>query len=177
MKKEKLEHLITAIEAGLYTCNKKGNVFSWHKRQTKKLTPKKAGKAGYKNITICHGGKQEVVYVHHIVWVFFNRAFNHELQINHKNLNKSDNRLKNLEAITRKENCEHAKKNHAYGANRSLTYMEFKKLMRLKEAGKRVREIATHFNMTPSNVYHIGWGDTYKHFHARLKKLNQDLEN
>jgi len=47
-------------------------------------------------------------YIHRLIWMKANNRFIPEgFEINHKNLDKKDNRIKNLELITHKENIQH----------------------------------------------------------------------
>jgi len=61
--------------------------------------------AGYLKIGtyICSGGT-----VHQLVYESFKGMVPKGLQINHKNGNKTDNRLDNLEVVTQRENTKHA---------------------------------------------------------------------
>ena len=69
--------------------------------------------SGYCTVTLFKNGKHHVKTVHRIVMDSFT-PHNKKEQINHKNLNKHDNRIVNLEWCTRMENVYHAKRNGAY---------------------------------------------------------------
>lgn len=60
---------------------------------------------GYKNIII----KRSRFYVHRLVGETFLGPHNHDDVINHKNGNKKDNRVENLEWVTQLKNIEHSK--------------------------------------------------------------------
>ena len=67
---------------------------------------------GYLHIYLCKGGKRKTHRVHRLVLMTFNPCENsHELQVNHINELKDDNRLENLEWVTCKENCNHGTRN------------------------------------------------------------------
>ena len=46
--------------------------------------------------------------IHRCIWEAFNGVIEGRLEINHKNLDRQDNRLDNLELLTHKQNCQHA---------------------------------------------------------------------
>jgi hypothetical protein len=46
--------------------------------------------------------------IHRCIWEAFVGAIEGRLEINHKNLDRQDNRLDNLELVTHQQNCEHA---------------------------------------------------------------------
>ena len=46
--------------------------------------------------------------IHRCLWEAFVSPIEGRLEINHKNLDRSDNRLENLELVTHQENCQHA---------------------------------------------------------------------
>lgn len=64
-------------------------------------------KNGYYNVSL--SGKK--YYVHRIVAKYFCEGYSEELEVNHKDGDKSNNKAENLEWVTRVENVEHAKSN------------------------------------------------------------------
>mgnify|MGYP002621693445 CR=1 FL=1 len=65
-------------------------------------------KNGYRSITIAYRGSTISKYLHRLVMASFH-GINDELDVNHKNGVKTDNRLDNLEYVTRVENTKHAR--------------------------------------------------------------------
>ena len=63
---------------------------------------------GYWQIALCKDGKYTRRAVHRVMWEAFNGPIFGRLEINHKNLDRSDNRLKNLELVTHQQNIQHA---------------------------------------------------------------------
>ena len=86
-----------------YLVNETGKVFSKHRDIW--LKPYKVG-AGYHRVGLYYHGKTNNKYVHHIVAeAFIGPAYGRE--INHKNGDKTDNHVDNLEWVTRSQNNQH----------------------------------------------------------------------
>lgn len=62
---------------------------------------------GYAVIKLCQNSKYTTKAVHRMVWEAFNGPIPGRLEVNHKNLNRSDNRLENLELLTHQQNAQH----------------------------------------------------------------------
>jgi hypothetical protein len=86
-----------------YSVTEDGRVFSHHRDIW--LTPYKVG-AGYHRVGLFYHGKSHNKYVHRLVAETFLGASNGR-EINHKNGNKTDNRVVNLEWVTRSQNNQH----------------------------------------------------------------------
>lgn len=69
---------------------------------------KTGSRRGYRNITFCKEGSIRTYSAHRVVWEAFNGFIPDGIQINHKNGNKADNSLANLELATPSENTRHA---------------------------------------------------------------------
>ena len=63
---------------------------------------------GYMQVSLCKEGKYTRRAVHRVMWESFNGPIFGRLEINHKNLDRSDNRLENLELVTHQQNIKHA---------------------------------------------------------------------
>lgn len=63
---------------------------------------------GYRHVALCEGKKRRRAYVHHLVLEAFVSPRPEGEETNHKNGNKADNRLANLEWVTRSANASHA---------------------------------------------------------------------
>jgi hypothetical protein len=58
--------------------------------------------------SLCKNAKYIRRSVHRMVWEAFNGPIEGRLEINHKDLNRSNNRLENLEIVTHQQNLQHA---------------------------------------------------------------------
>lgn len=93
---------------GLYQVSNLGNVKSLNYNKTKKEKILKSNKnsLGYKNVGLSKNGKVKSITVHQLVAMAF---LNHnpcgfKLVIDHRNDNKLDNRLENLQVVTTRHN-------------------------------------------------------------------------
>lgn len=66
---------------------------------------------GYKVVTLSINQKMKIFKVHVLVWEAFNGKKPNGMQVNHKDEDKTNNRLENLELVTPKENCNYGKRN------------------------------------------------------------------
>ena len=68
---------------------------------------------GYVRVGLNKDGKERKIFLHRIVLEAFSDEIPEGCEVNHKNLNKQDNRLENLEWTSHRENMNHAKDNGA----------------------------------------------------------------
>ena len=100
---------ITGYE-GLYQVSNKGNIYSVERRDSmgrecggRTLTPK-TNPDGYLRIALCKNGTTKQYLIHRLVTQAFIPNPNNYLEINHKDEDKSNNDVENLEWCTRKYN-------------------------------------------------------------------------
>lgn len=103
------------------------------------LTPT-VGRAGYPVVTLCNSGKEKKVYIHRLVAEGFINNSRSCPQVNHKDGNKTNNFIQNLEWVTPKEQIEHSIK---MGLKRSALGTRNKKS---KLSEDDVREIRNHID-------------------------------
>ncbi|MBW8381598.1 MAG: NUMOD4 motif-containing HNH endonuclease [Youngiibacter sp.] len=98
---------------GLYLISSRGEILSLRSGKFRKCT--RSGN-GYRKISLSsHDHKKRQFLVHRLVAeTFIGKSSDLRKQINHKNLDKTDNRLENLEWVTPQENM-----NHAYANGRT----------------------------------------------------------
>lgn len=63
---------------------------------------------GYWIASLCKDGKYIRRSVHRMIWEAFNGRIDGRLEINHKDLDRSNNSLGNLELVTHQQNIQHA---------------------------------------------------------------------
>ena len=97
---------------GLYKVSDKGNVYSVERRDSRgrkiggrMIKPINSG--GYLKLYLYKNGMRKNKYVHRLVAEAFIPNHNNYLEINHKDENKTNNRVENLEWCTSKHNKNH----------------------------------------------------------------------
>lgn len=133
-----------------------GRVFSGNKE----FSPVNNG-LGYFRVTV----NGETKCVHRMVWEFFNGPIPVGLQINHKDLNKGNNALSNLELVTPSQNRIHylrnAKNRAVKKGKRMLSSVQAASIKRLWVLGLKKSEIASDFGVCRECVRNIILG--YSH--------------
>jgi hypothetical protein len=101
---------------GEYHISDHGRIKSFKWGKEKNLKPHLSN--GYLRIGICTKGKRKLVKVHRLVAKAFIENTENKLEINHKDGNKLNNHIDNLEWSTRKENINHAWQNGLFESTR-----------------------------------------------------------
>ena len=89
---------------GLYEVSNLGNIKSFYKRTGVVKNIKPCLARGYKSIQLCKNKEAKHHLVHRLVWEAFNGPIPPNMQVNHINEDKTDNRLVNLNLMSPKEN-------------------------------------------------------------------------
>lgn len=130
--REYMDYVLGLIRRGVFRIDEEGRIWRYavlHAGRRKgiltdhlkPIEPKRAesikGK-GYLALTMkMPDGKIASVMAHRVIWEWFNGPIPDDLQINHKDLNKQNNQIENLEIVTGLENMRHSFANdrvHAY---------------------------------------------------------------
>ena len=131
MIEEKEEIWKTIEDYPYYQVSSLGRVKSLNYNHTKKekiLKPVKDG-FGYLKVVLCNKGKMKSIKVHRLVCEAFLKNPYNLPQINHRNEDKTDTRLGNLEYCTAKYNCN-------FGTRNERLAKEFSKPVKCLETGK-----------------------------------------
>ena len=135
------------------------------------MIPSTNNSKGYKRIPIKYiGGKYVTESVHRLVAKAFIPNLENKPQVNHKDGNKLNNHVFNLEWVTNEENAEHAalniKKNSRKGSgvnNSKLTEKDVYMIYQLINQGKSLSEIAALTKTGKSNISEIKAGRSWRH--------------
>lgn len=93
----------------VYSIDDQGNVY----RYDKLMKPCDNG-TGYLQIKLRKNGQRKHIYIHRLVYETFIGEIPDNYEINHKDHNKQNNKLSNLELVTRSENLIKAIQFHGY---------------------------------------------------------------
>ena len=90
-----------------YEVSNLGRIRSLKKGSPKILTPWLDGKKRYYMISLCKNGEQTKFLIHRLVAEHFIPNLEHKEEVNHIDHDSKNNRVDNLEWVTRKENMYH----------------------------------------------------------------------
>ncbi len=121
---------------GNYEVSDLGNV-----RNPRKVLKKSVKQvSGYEFVVIYLDGKWKGKYVHRLVWETFNGKVPTGFEINHRDENKLNNSLSNLELVTHKQNCN-------YGTRNERANMTKRHNNTLGLNSKRVAQVSPDFKL------------------------------
>jgi hypothetical protein len=142
----------------LYEVSNLGNVRRILKYRNSKDACLKPGVAtgGYHQVSLCRENKKNQRLVHRMVAEAF-IGIPDGMVINHKNGIKSDNRLANLEVVTRSENERH--KWDVLGIKirnlAKLTQSDADSIRLLRTSGMTLKAIAAQYGVSLSNIHYV----------------------
>jgi hypothetical protein len=118
---------------------------------------------GYVEVTLCRAGRKLKRFVHVLVAEVFFGPKPKGLDVNHEDLDKTNNGPDNLEYVTRKMNIRHAIEHGAIqlpGVGEEahcnkLTWRDVHVIRALYEDGQSQRDLARKFGVTPGTIAHI----------------------
>jgi hypothetical protein len=156
---------------GLYMASEDGRIYSV--RAGRYLTPSTTP-SGYFGVNI---RRTRITHkkVHRLIAETFLPAQEGKPDVNHKNGIKTDNRVDNLEWVTRSENIQHSinvTRTFPLGEKRSWAILNNKDVLEIKsllKKGERVSKIAKQFNVSVSTIRKIINGLMWKHVALTIK--------
>lgn len=153
------ECIFKGIKFSKYVVNEDGEVI---RKSTGRILIPFDDQRGYYSVDLMSDNNIPIrCKVHMIVAHTFIGPQLYGLIINHKDANKHNNKLENLEYITQRENVAHAMK-----YVRKKTYLEDDVILDIKNRiknGQRISKISMELNIPAYIVYDISRGWTYKH--------------
>lgn len=132
-------------------------------RHTGRMLSSFKDKDGYRIVHVQSGGSTCNRRVHRLVAKTFLEDDPDRDQVNHKNGDKADNRVSNLEWCTRSENTRHAYDNDLFKANirpaidahTKLKGDDRRNVLRMREEGMLLKDIARYYGVGISTVHSI----------------------
>lgn len=133
------------------------------------MVPSHGKTSPYFQIKLCKNSIGRNSLVHRLIAQAFLPEWNPALEVNHKDGNKFNNRVENLEMCTRRENLQHAIDNclkRDYGENHvhaKLTNADATEIRRLHGQGILQVELARQFHVCKQTICSIVNHKTYRH--------------
>jgi hypothetical protein len=163
------------IFGGVYSVSNLGRV----RREMADRPPAKAGfvlkpriskrYGGYLTVGLKNGQRVSTAFVHRLVAEAFLGPCPAGLEVNHKNRDKTDPRLENLEYVTHVENIRHSYRTgrrHSAGetnGHAKLTEAEVRTIRALRARGVPIREVASRYSVTQSTISVVASRRTWRH--------------
>lgn len=174
LKRKDMDYALSLIRQGVLSIDDEGCIWRYATVRGKLNVPRRAEIAknkGYLALTLqMPDGNVRSVMAHRVIWEWSHGPIPEGLQINHKDLNKQNNRLDNLELVTNLENMK-----HSFAHGRTLAYAHRKKqddavyrgdrrlisetdkiaIRRLRASGLSLSEIASQYSCSPQRISQI----------------------
>lgn len=131
----------------------------------------KFNKDGYKYVKVtCKGQKQKFIFVHRLVaWCFLDKP-DLATEINHKDGDKTNNNVSNLEWCTHKQNMEHCFSNNLRPAPKgskngraTLTEEQVLDIRRQYKNGVTTKDLMKQYSVSKGIINNINSYRTWKH--------------
>lgn len=155
-----------------YIITKEGQIINKH--NNKIIKPQKNGK-GYLRVSI---GKK-LMFVHRLVAQKYIPNPENKLQVNHKDGNKLNNCVDNLEWVTNNENRNHAIKNglHFCGEKCTCAKLTNEDVMFIRNNNSyNITQLSKMFNVARSTIRNVKTGKSWKQLksYAELSRIESD---
>ncbi len=133
---------------------------SGHLRKCRILKPQKDRK-GYLRIGLQLNGTRKYFFVHRLVAGTFLQKVVGKTQVNHKDGDKQNNYVGNLEWVTNQENVIHSYRNNLrkptnhVGERNNMAKLKEQDIQRIKTSDMSVQELAELFGVSKSCIYKV----------------------
>jgi hypothetical protein len=165
-----IELALRLVEAKVLTIDEQGLVWRHMKQHSSgsysKCEPKMINCVNFKGYYSIHlqlrGVGVKNVKVHRLIWELANGPIPEGMQINHKDFNKANNKLENLELVTNLENSRHARANGCavswskatvWRGKPRVTKEEKVLIQAMRKEGMILKDIAAQFNLSIGHVW------------------------
>lgn len=144
-----------------------------YNKKTNKFLKVHLDSCGYQHVTLYRGTKKsrKTFKVHRLVAKAFIPNPNNYLEVNHKDENKQNNKVSNLEWCDRKYNCEYSAYQHINEDINAITFEEAKLLPELINRGFSIKLVSKIFKTSHITIRKIVNGSRYKHLNLDFKKV------
>lgn len=146
-----------------YTIDEHGSIYHISGRKIgTRITPK-----GYVQTWLTENSKSKYRFVHRLIAETFIDNPECKKEVNHKDGNKLNNHISNLEWVTRHENIKHAFDTGLYRStekspNSKLTNDNITDIRQMIDSGKSLNSIGKMYGVNHATIRHIKLGLTWK---------------
>ena len=139
---------------GLYQVSNLGNVKSLNYRHTGKERILKPGNngLGYLQVNLCKNRKTRHFTIHRLVAKAFLENPDNKSDVNHKDEDKTNNCVDNLEWMTRKDNINYGTHNERMAKSRSKSVLQFTKNGKFVKEWPSVIQIERDLGFSSGNI-------------------------
>jgi hypothetical protein len=160
---EKVRRVLELIDSGYFSV-RDGAIYGKNgKEKTARCTK------GYKKLSFTEKGKKSEVLQHRVLFAYYHgiEALSDDLTINHKDGDKDNNSIENLEQVSVQENTKHAHsnkllKNGRLSKTAKLTTEDVTMIKALLREGGKHRDIAKLYGVSKSTITNISTGVVWK---------------
>lgn len=164
-----------------YWCNQHGNIVSTHRKCWGAYYPlkEKTDKDGYLEIVLQNSGKRKYIKSHQVIAMTFMGECPTGYVVNHKDGNRQNNSIINLEYLTPADNERHARKElgkRCVGEKASRSKLKTEQVLKivdLRNSGKTYQQIATEMGTSAAQVGRISRKDNWSHLDYEVKIQNR----
>ena len=136
---------------GLYQISNKGHVKSLHNGSERILRPV-IDKYGYMFVYLYNNNARKYFKIHRLVAQAFISNPENKPQVNHKDENKKNNCIENLEWATAKENSNYGTRNERVADSRSKPILQYSKSGDFIRGWKSAREVERMLGIANSHI-------------------------
>lgn len=126
----------------------------------------------YRGVSLWKDGKEYRYYVHRLVLeTFGGKPWDTSLEVNHKDGNKSNNHLRNLEWCTSSENKQHGVDNGLYPVGEHCSWSilnqnDIRRIHSMRRSGMSHQAISEHFPVGRRHISRILQGTRWKQYNG-----------
>lgn len=155
---EMVEYINIKGYEGVYMMNKSGHVLSFHNKV--RVLKNSLDFTGYLRVNLIQNGVKKVMRIHRILALHYLPSPDNKPHVNHKDGNKLNNDLPNLEWCTVSENNQHAydlglKKTGENHSNSKLSNEDVKEIRILRKQNFSQSTIASIYNVSREHIRDI----------------------
>lgn len=138
---------------GKYEVSNLGNI---RNKTSKHIISQHLINSGYLKVCFSHKGKSHNRLVHRLVALYFCDGFDQEMQVNHINAIRTDNRSDNLEWVTPKENIQDCISRGTHDVKSAHAVAHEKRKKRVAQIDKTGKHILNTFDSAREAAKYIG---------------------